>query len=384
MPKKDPDVLPPTHSEDGDTGVEEESRQAPDSALAQINASEYIAMCNLARKYPRSLERFDDQVMKYANHSEPVALSMFYSLPRANKRIIGPSVRFAEILVPCWQNCAAGARDMDTYESKVSSQGIFFDFENRIKIAIEVDRRIIDKDGRRFNLDMIQTTSAAATSIAYRNSIFRGIPRALWLPAYDQAQLTAVGKAKSFSQSVDLVMDKLVKKGITEWQILNAIGAPSIKDIDREQLVTLATLDREITQSDKTIEELFGSEYDKEIERMFELLKYNETQRRMTRDNYKGRAKELFDFLQSKIPAEHRGTPTPIDKGKGKKAATDKEEKTPAPPAEPKPEPEPKKEEPKPEPEERRPEVIEPHDQGEPKKEEAQTTAPKPQRNFKF
>src|SRR5262249_26886771 len=140
-------------------------------------------------------------------------------------------------------------------------------------------------------------------------------------------------KSKSFDQSRDEVFEKLHKLNVTDWMALNTLGAPSIKDVTVEQLLTLKTMIEEINRSDKTIEELFGSQYDKEIDALFEQLKKNETQRRLLRESYQGRAEELVKYLREQVGPGQSGTAIEAPKGSTRKKA-DKEQ----PKAEPQPE----------------------------------------------
>jgi hypothetical protein len=289
--------------------------QVSPSALAILNRSEHAAMVQTANlpNNRRKLAEFESKLKSYANHSQPVALSMFYSLPRAGKQIIGPSVRFAEIVAPCWRNCAVGARVMGDAASTVTGQGIFLDYEANLRNSVEVPRRITDKDGKRYSDDMIITTSNAAMSVARRNAVLKGgVPQALWQGAYEDAQLTAVGKAASHAQRVADAMEYLHKLGVNEWQILNSIGVPSIRELETEHLVTLRVLVQEIKRGDKTIEQVFGSEYDKEIDSLMVQLKKNQAQQRMLRDSYMGRAKELLDYLREQVRPATRSTPVPV------------------------------------------------------------------------
>jgi hypothetical protein len=289
----------------------QEVEQISPSALAILNQSEHAAMVQTANfgNNRRRLAEFDSKLKSYANHSQPIALSMFYSLPRAGKQIIGPSVRFAEIVAPCWKNCAVGSRAIGDSASTVTAQGIFIDYEVNLRNSVEVPRRITDKDGKRYGDDMIVTTLNAAMSVARRNAILKGgVPQALWTPAYEDAQLTAVGKAMSHAQRVSEAMEYLNKLGVTEWQILNSVGVPSIKELETEHLLTLRVLCTEVKRGEKTIEEVFGSPYDKEIVSLFTQLKMNDTQQRMLRTSYMGRAKELTEYLRTRLgPA--RSTP---------------------------------------------------------------------------
>ena len=288
-----------------------EQAEITPNALAILTQSEHAAMVSTANlpSNRRKLKDFDDKLMAYANHSQPVALSMFYSLPRAGKQIIGASIRFAEIVAPCWKNCAVASRVVGDATDTVTAQGVFIDYECNLRNSIEVPRRITDKNGNRYNADMIVTTSNAAMSIARRNAVLKGgVPQALWSPAYEAAQLTAVGKAVSHAQRVADCMEYLMKLGVTELQALNAVECPSVKDLEIEHLVTLKVLCQEIKRGDKTIEQVFGSPLDKEIDALLTQLGKNATQQRMLKDSYAGRTKELLEYLTAQLRPQSQGT----------------------------------------------------------------------------
>lgn len=325
MPSEE--YLPP------DAEITTEISEAPPSALAILNESEHAAMVTTAN-LPANRRRIDDfskKLMAYATHSQPVALSMFYSLPRANKQIVGPSVRFAEIVAPCWKNNSTGSRIIGNTNETVTAQGVFIDYEANLRNVKEIPRKITDKNGQRFNADMILTTSKAALSIAYREAILKGgVPMALWTPAYEQAKLTAVGTAMSHAQRIDAAMEYLTKLKVTEWQILNAVGVSSSKELEIDHLVTLKTLCEEIKHGSKTIEEVFGSEYDKEIDALFTQLQKNETARRLLRNSYMGRAKELVEFLREQAGSAPRTTvrePVKQEEPQDQAQASDQESK---------------------------------------------------------
>jgi hypothetical protein len=296
-------------TEDVDSERQEPDQISP-SALAILNQSEHAAMVQTANygQNRRRIGDFDQKLKAYANHSQPIALSMFYSLPRGGKQIIGPSVRFAEVVAPCWKNCAVGARGISDSATTVTAQGIFIDYEANLRNSVEVPRRITDKNGVRYGDDMIVVTLNAAMSVARRNAVLKGgVPQALWTPAYEDAQLTAVGKAASHAQRVADAMEYLHKLGITEWQILNSVGVASIKDLETEHLLTLRVLCGEVKRGDKTIEQVFGSPYDKEIDALFTQLKTNDAQQRMLRQSYMGRAQELVEYLNARLgPVESK------------------------------------------------------------------------------
>jgi hypothetical protein len=156
---------------------------------------------------------------------------------------------------------------------------------------------------------MILTTSKAALSIAYREAILKGgVPMALWSPAYEQAKLTAVGQAVSHAARIDAAMEYLTKLGVSEWQICNAVGVTSPKELEIDHLVTLKTLCEEIKKGTRTIEDVFGSPFDKEIESLMTQLGKNETAKRLLKTSYLGRAKELVEYLREQVAPKGQAT----------------------------------------------------------------------------
>jgi hypothetical protein len=303
---QNPDYLSP----EGEERSSEIAESSP-STLSIITQSEHAAMVATANmeKNRRNLDVFSKKLMAYATHSQPVALSMFYTLPRAGKQIIGASVRFAEVVAPCWRNNSTGSRMIGMTDNAVTAQGVFIDYEANMRNVKEIPRKITDKQGNKFNDDMILTTSKAALSIAYREAILKGgVPMALWSPAYEQAKLTAVGQAKSHSERIDSAMEYLTKLGVTEWQILNTVGCTSPKEMEIEHLTTLKVLCEEIKKGERTIEEVFGSPYDKEIDAIFTQLGKNETEKRLLRQSYMGRPKELLEYLRERLAPAGKGT----------------------------------------------------------------------------
>jgi hypothetical protein len=187
-------------------------------------------------------------------------------------------------------------------EDTITAQGVFIDYEFNTRNIKEIPRRITDKEGRKFNSDMILTTGKAALSIAYREAVLKGgVPMALWNPAYEQAKLTAVGSAVSHAARIDAAMEYLTKLGVSEWQIMNAVGVTSPKELEIDHLVTLKALCEEIKKGVRTIEDVFGSPFDKEIESLFTQLGKNETEKRLLKNSYMGRAKELLEYLRGRL-----------------------------------------------------------------------------------
>lgn len=238
---------------------EREAQPGTDVTVLQaISKAELDQQITTARAFPRSLRRFLAECMDMATLNERVASECIYAIPRAGKTISGPSARLAEIVASAWGNCQAGARIVDEGPEFVTAQGIFRDLERNVSITYEVRRRITDKNGNRFNADMIGVTGAAASSIALRNAVFRGVPKAFWSDIYEAARKAAVGDVKTIVAKRGEALDTLQKMGVPNAQVFEALGIKGIQDIGTDELVTLKGLVTAIKDGETTIEAAFA------------------------------------------------------------------------------------------------------------------------------
>lgn len=232
--------------------------QAVDAGvLTAISRAELDQKITTARAYPRSLKRFVAECMDMATLNESVAGACIYALPRDGKTIEGPSARLAEIVMSAWGNCLGGARVVDEGAEFITAQGVFHDLERNVSITIEVRRRITDKRGRRYSADMIGVTGNAACSIALRNAVFKGIPKAFWEDIYVAARKAAVGDIKTLATKRADALAFLQKHGVTEAMVLTTLGKEGVEDIGQDELATLRGLLTAIKDGDTTIEEAF-------------------------------------------------------------------------------------------------------------------------------
>ena len=156
------------------------SRSVPN--LGTVISSEVEAQLVAAHRFPRRITLFAERAEAMACLNEDIADACMYALPRAGKTIEGPSARFAEIMATCWGNLRAEARPLEVRDRDVLVRGTCWDLESNVAIAFEVTRRITNREGKRFDDDMIAVTTNAAGSIALRNAILKVVPKAYWDP----------------------------------------------------------------------------------------------------------------------------------------------------------------------------------------------------------
>lgn len=246
---------------DLDAEQENEARaiMSLDSARAKAELDQQIVT---AKTYGRSYKKFMDKCMSLATATEDVAAGMMYSLPRGGKPIEGPSARMAEIIQHAWGNNQSGQRPVDVDDENVTAEGIFYDLETNVRITVQVKRRITDKEGRRFNADMIGVTMNAASSIAHRNAVLKGVPKSFWHPIYLAARKVAVGDIKTLAGKRADAISYVTKTGVTEAQIFAALGVSGIEDIDLDKLATLRAAVESVKAGELTIDEAFPAVQD--------------------------------------------------------------------------------------------------------------------------
>jgi hypothetical protein len=233
------------------TGVD----AATSLAVAKGEIDQQIAT---AKKFPRSIKQFIDTATELATLDEETAEECIYALPRDGRTIEGPSARFAEILAYAWGNCRAGARTIGEDKDFVKSQGTFYDLEKNVGIQFEVSRRIVDKRGNRFKPDMIGTTANAAGSIALRNAVLKGIPKAFWKKAYQRARGVVAGDFKTLANRRAEAFKQFAVFGVTPDMIFSLLQIKGVEDVTLDHMVTLKGILTAIKEGDTTPEQVFA------------------------------------------------------------------------------------------------------------------------------
>ncbi|OJV50534.1 MAG: hypothetical protein BGO31_14320 [Bacteroidetes bacterium 43-16] len=235
----------------------QEIQVVPTSAIELITKAEIDMQITTAKAYPRSIKTFLDKAESLATISEDVAQSCIYTLPRGNKQVEGPSVRFAEIICSTYGNIRAGARVIANDGKTITAQGICHDLETNNSATVEVKRKITDKNGRTYNEDMQTVTGNAACSIAYRNAVLKVVTTALVSGIYEKVKEVARGTAETLTIRRDKAINYLKSLNVTEKQILQVLELKKIQDIDLDKLSVLRGMVTLILNGESTVKDLF-------------------------------------------------------------------------------------------------------------------------------
>lgn len=224
--------------------------------LAKVELDQAIST---AKAYPRSLQRVRDNVSALVMLDEETAKECVYALPRGGKPIRGPSVRFAEIVASQYGNCKVGSRvvDVNKFEKYVEAEGVFIDLESGMQRTARIRRKISDKNGRVYNDDMIVVTGNAACAIALREAILKGVPKALWRKAYDEAEGVIAGDIKTLAERREGAIRAFAAWGVTPDQIFASLEIAGLDEIGLDQIATLMAMFKTIKAGEQTVEDYF-------------------------------------------------------------------------------------------------------------------------------
>ena len=225
--------------------------------IEQLTRSEVDMQVATAKRFPRSILQFKQDTLTMAISTPEIARSCFYVLPRGRKKIDGPSVRLAEIAAGAWGNLRCETRVVATEDRIVTAQATAWDMQRNVLIRCEMSRRITDKEGRRYNDDMIVMTGNAASSIAFRNAVFKIVPyvyiREIFLECKRIAATSNGGIDKAKHDWISL----FVRQGISEDQVLDLLDKDSVEDMGLDDITTLQGLHTALSEGDTTLEQVF-------------------------------------------------------------------------------------------------------------------------------
>lgn len=227
------------------------------STIEQLTRAEVDLQVATAKRFPRKLRAFQNEVLMVATSDAEIAAQCFYALPRDGKTVEGPSVRLAEIVANAWGNMRCETRVIDIGKEFLTAQATVWDLERNLLVRIEVRRRITGKGGKRYSDDMIVVTSNAAASIAFRNAVFKVVPFAYVEPVYEQCRKVAVGDQRTLADNRTQWIGYFAKLGIVEARVLAMLGRASVEEVTIDDLVLLRGTSTAIKEGTASIDEVF-------------------------------------------------------------------------------------------------------------------------------
>lgn len=228
-------------------------------ALEAVSKTEVDLAISTAKNFPRNLEKSRTEILQYATASRETAESCFYHLPRAGKDIEGWSIRFAEIVSYCLGNINSAMRIVGNDGKKITSQAVAHDLERNNRVIVEVSRNILDKYGKTFSQDMQIVTGNAAGAIAWRNAIFKIVPKAMCADLEEKIKKFIVGDGKEMAKRKAALLKKFEGMGVDTAAICKALKVPAVDQIGESEMIKLYGVLTAINEGTATADEVFGT-----------------------------------------------------------------------------------------------------------------------------
>ncbi len=244
---------------DNDTGeyLPTEVQEISGAVAAEI--SQQVAT---AKRYPRRSDKaISTEIMSRATLDEETAAECCYSLPRAGKDIVGPSVRFAELVFASYGNMRAGARfvEIDTKDplrSAVIIEGVCIDMQMNNGQTVPVRRSITGKKGV-FNADMTNIAFSAGAAIARREAILKTVPKSIWGAAWKGVLAVLQGDQKTLAARRRSSIEAFAKMGVEAERVFAALDVTGEEAITLEHMPRLIGMWTALRDGTETIDSLF-------------------------------------------------------------------------------------------------------------------------------
>lgn len=234
----------------------------PPTALESITRGEVDLQISTAHRYPRSMALFKKRALDMALIDEETAESCIYCRPVGMKDgqqqyAEGMSIRMAEIVGASYGNIRVGSLIIEQTPRMVKCRGMAHDLESNFASTSECIETTVTKRGDPFSENMRAVVAKACLAKAWRDALFKVVPRALCKPIETEVRKLMVGDAKSLEKRRKLVMDWIGKLGIDVARVFGAIGIQGEEDIGTDQLMLLTGIKNAIKDGDTSIEDAF-------------------------------------------------------------------------------------------------------------------------------
>jgi hypothetical protein len=232
------------------------------SALEAIQRAEVDTSITTAKKYRRDVASAIKTVRELALRNPKIAERCNYAVPRAGRKIIGPSVHFARIVAHAWGNLRCGSRVIGCDRENAHMQGVCHDLETNVAITTEMDWPVqapkTDTDERW--KDQMNLAKRGGAAVAFRNAIFDALPMILFEDIAEEAKLVAVGEGKTFEERRNNCIAEFRRLGVSQQQIYKLLERGGLESITTDDLIYLHGILTSIRDNTMSVAQVFPAE----------------------------------------------------------------------------------------------------------------------------
>lgn len=233
------------------------------SAVQALERAAVDCQISTAHAYPRSLADFKKRGLAMATMDLETAQSCIYQRPvgkgeNGQQKIAeGESIRMAEIVAASFGNLRVGARIIEQTPQFVRAEGVAHDLESNYAGKSEVVESTVDRNGRPYSERQRTVVAKAALAKAYRDAIFKVVPRSMCKFIRIAAEQVIRKEALPLDQRRKRAMSWVRENKLDEKRFFSGLGIKGIEELNEDQLVTLTGIRTALKDGDTTIDEAF-------------------------------------------------------------------------------------------------------------------------------
>jgi len=231
-------------------------------AIAQVQMA-----VTIAQQVPRDEERAIAKMRRSCTRME-LAQRAFYSLPRNNKAVTGPTVQLARELARCWGNIDYGVAEMvrDDDHGQSEMQAFAWDMEDNARNAetfIVPHKRAGARSPLLTDVATIAENNASVSARRERKVIYSVLPAWFTTMAQDICRETLrVGNGQELAARVQEAVDIFARGGVTAEQLEKRVEKPRA-DWTADDIAELEILFTSLKNKEITKEEAFPAEQER-------------------------------------------------------------------------------------------------------------------------
>lgn len=225
-----------------------------------------------AHAYPRNLSDFKKRALAMATLDLETAQSCIYHRPvgkdmKTGKEKIaeGESIRMAEIVGAAFGNLRVGARIIEQTPGFVRAEGVAHDLESNYAGKSEVVESTLTRNGQPYSERQRTVVAKAALSKAYRDAIFKVVPRSMCKFIRTAAEQVIRREALPMEERRKRAVVWAKTEGIDEARLCAALGVKGVADIGEDALIVLTGIRTALKEGDTSIDEAFPIEVDTKL-----------------------------------------------------------------------------------------------------------------------
>lgn len=216
-----------------------------------------------AHQYPRSVTKFKKDALALVTLDEETAASCLYRRPVGKDKYgkeqyaEGMSIRMAEIVAATYGNLRVATRTIESTPRYVVVQGVAHDLESNFLSTAECKEATVKKNGQPYDERMRIVIEKAAYSKAWRDAVFKVVPRASAAFLETAAKELLFGNASSITKWRTRINDWVKTLGIDTERVWKALGIGGADDLKQPEIETLIGIKTALQNGDVTLDEAF-------------------------------------------------------------------------------------------------------------------------------